>query len=171
MAKQCRHITNVLAAAGLLLVGCEQVPWLNQPSFPGTSRTARVHDVKIGLTDVTPPELTVGVGDEIRFINDRTNPVRVILVEAGKHVACSRGFRGTMDQEADISPGNSASFCFDAGGTVKYMVRSRAMVGGGEKVLSAQITVQEQQPIASATPSPSELPPTQPTGELTPTQE
>jgi plastocyanin len=109
-----------------------------------TSRTAKVHDVHVGLTDVAPAELSVNVGDELRFINDRADPVRIILIDAGKSIACKRGFTGSVDQQADISPGESASFCFEKPGTAKYMVRSKphGMVGG-EKVVSAEIQIRE----------------------------
>ena len=113
-------------------------------AVPETSRTAKVHDVHVGLTEVSPVEASVNVGDELRFINDRADPVRIILIDAGKSIACNRGFRGSVDQQADINPGESASFCFEKAGTAKYMVRSKphGMVGG-EKVVSADIQIQE----------------------------
>lgn len=113
-------------------------------AVPEVSRTAKVQDVRIGLTDVSPAEASVNVGDELRFINDRADPVRIILIDAGKSIACKRGFTGSVDQQADINPGESASFCFEKGGTAKYMVRSKphGMVGG-EKVVSADIQIQE----------------------------
>ena len=113
-------------------------------AVPEVSRTAKVQDVRIGLTDVSPLEASVNVGDELRFINDRADPVRIILIDAGKSIACKRGFRGSVDQEADIKPGESASFCFEKAGTARYMVRSKphGMVGG-EKVVSAEIEIRE----------------------------
>jgi plastocyanin len=113
-------------------------------AIPETSRTARVQDVHVGLTDVAPTETSVDVGDELRFINDRADPVRIILIDAGKSIACKRGFTGAVDQQADINPGESASFCFEKPGTAKYMVRSKphGMVGG-EKVVSAEVQIRE----------------------------
>jgi hypothetical protein len=100
-----------------------------------------VHDVRVSLTDIVPTELNVNVGDEVRFINDKTQPVRIILVEAGKRIACSKGFNGTIDQEAIIKPGQYASFCFNKPGAVKYMAREQTAVTGGEQVLSARIVI------------------------------
>ena len=113
-------------------------------AVPETSRTAKVQDIHVGLTEVSPVEASVNVGDELRFINDRADPVRIILIDAGKSIACKRGFTGSLDQQADISPGESASFCFEKVGTAKYMVRSKphGMVGG-EKVVSAEIQIRE----------------------------
>jgi plastocyanin len=113
-------------------------------TVPETSRTAKVQDIHVGLTDLSPLESSVNVGDELRFINDRADPVRIILIDAGKSIACKRGFTGSVDQQADINPGESASFCFEKAGTAKYMVRSKphGMVGG-EKVVSAEIQIRE----------------------------
>ena len=56
-----------LAVAGLVLMtGCT--------SLPQTSRTAVIHDVKFEAT-LAPADLTVHVGDEIRWVNHRTLPV------------------------------------------------------------------------------------------------
>ena len=118
-----------LAASGLTAV-------------PEVSRTAKVQEVHVGLTDVAPAEASVHVGDELRFINDRADPVRIILIDAGRSSACKRGFSGSVDQQADINPGESASFCFEKAGTAKYMVRSKphGMVEG-EKVVAAEIEI------------------------------
>ena len=132
---------SVMMIIGLALVmsGCNT--WSNKPTVPETSRTAVVHDVRVGLTAIEPAELAANVGDEVRFINDKTQLVRVILIEGGKSIACNKGFNGTIDQEADIKPGQYASFCFSKPGTVKYMARDQTAVTGGEVVLPAQIIV------------------------------
>ena len=123
----------------VMLSGCST--WSNKPTVPEMSRTAVVHDVRVSLTSIEPVELRANVGDEIRFINDKTQPIRVVLIEAGKRIACNKGFNGTIDQEADIKPGQYASFCFSQPGTVKYMARDLTAVTGGEVVLPAQIFV------------------------------
>ncbi len=115
--------------------------WTNQPTVPETSRTAVVHDVRVSLTDITPVELRANVGDEVRFMNDKTQPIRIVLIEAGKSIACNKGFNGTIDQEADIKPGQSASFCFSKPGTVKHMALDQTAVTGGEQIVSAQILI------------------------------
>lgn len=120
-------------------LGCQQ---FGKSAVPETSRTANVHTVKVNMTEISPSDVRVGVGDEILFVNDRTQPVRIILIEGGKSVACQRGFSGNIDQEAEIAAGRSASFCFDRPGTVKYMARSKGGVEGAEIVLPAQIQVQ-----------------------------
>ena len=128
---------------GLMLVlsGCSNSMGTNKPTVPETSRTAVVHDVRVSLTDIQPVELRANVGDEVRFINDKTQLIRIVLIEAGKGIACSKGFNGGIDQEADIKPGQYASFCFSKTGTVKYMAREQSAVTGGEQVLPAQIVI------------------------------
>ena len=123
----------------VMLSGCST--WSNQPTVPQTSRTSVVHDVRVSLTNIEPVELRANVGDEVRFINDKTQPIRVVLIEAGKKIACNKSFNGTIDQEADIKPGQYAGFCFSQSGTVRYMVRDLTAVTGGEAVLPGQIFV------------------------------
>ena len=129
----------MIIALTLMLSGCST--WSNKPTVPEMSRTAVVHDVRVSLTSIDPVELRANVGDEVRFINDKTQPIRVVLIEAGKRIACNKGFNGTIDQEADIKPGQYAGFCFSQPGPVKYMARDLTAVTGGEVVLPAQIFV------------------------------
>jgi plastocyanin len=138
----------LLAIAMTLAVSaCQQ---FGKSAVPETSRTANVHSVIVNFAEVSPSDVTVGVGDEVLFINDRTQPVRIILIDGGKSVACQRGFSGIIDQEAEIAAGRSASFCFDRPGTVKYMARSKGSVEGAEIVLPAQIHVQSESSAAPA---------------------
>ena len=134
-----RSTLCLLAVTALTVSGCQGY---GKSAVPETSRTANVHTVKVDLTEISPAEVTAGVGDEILFVNDRTHPLRIILIEGGKRVACQRGFSGAIDQEAEIAAGRSASFCFDRPGTVKYMARSKGNVEGAEIVLPGQIHVE-----------------------------
>lgn len=129
----------IIFGLAVMLSGC--ATWSNKPTVPETSRTAVVHDIHVSLTDIDPVELRANVGDEVRFINDKTQPIRVVLIEAGKSIACNKGFNGNIDQEADIKPGQYAGFCFSKPGTVKYMARDQSAVTGGEVVLPAQILI------------------------------
>src|SRR5262245_12943365 len=110
---------------------------------PQMSRTVNVHNVKIGLNEVSPAEMTVGVGDEIIFFNNRAQPVHVILIEGGRSIACQRGFAGLMDHEALINPAGTASFCFERTGTFKYMARLKGLFEGAESVQAGQFIVRE----------------------------
>jgi plastocyanin len=140
-----RSWSVLLIPFAVTALGCQQ---FGKSAVPETSRTANVHTVRVNMTEVSPSDVSVAVGDEILFVNDRTQPVRIILIEGGKSVACQRNFSGNIDQEAEIAAGRSASFCFDRPGTVKYMVRSKGGIEGAETVLPAQIQVQGGPPAA-----------------------
>ncbi len=90
--------------AGLIspMAGGSNSVWSNQLSVPETSRTALVHDVRVTLTEIAPIDLRINVGDEVRFIKDKTQAIRIVLIEAGKTTADNMGFNGTIDQERDI---------------------------------------------------------------------
>jgi plastocyanin len=74
-----------------LIAGCSNTMWTNRPTVPETSRTAVVHDVRVSLTDIVPTELHVNVGDEVRFINDKTQPVRIILIKPARGLPVAKG--------------------------------------------------------------------------------
>jgi plastocyanin len=126
------HRIVILLALASLVWGCQH----------GTT-TGNVHNVKIGLNEVLPAEMTVGVGDEIIFFNNRAQPVHVILIEGGRSIACQRGFAGLVDHEALINPAGTASFCFERTGTFKYMARLKGVFGGAESVQAGQFIVRE----------------------------
>ena len=95
------HKIITLVALASLVWGCQHG---TTTVVPQTSRTGNVHNVKLGLNEGSLAEMTVGVGDEILFFNDRTQPVNVILIEGGRSIACQRGFAGLVDQEALSNP-------------------------------------------------------------------
>ena len=130
--------------------GCQElsnVSGLGQPSLPQTSRTGKVHDVRIRDSLIMPPQLTVQAGDEVRFINERATDVRVVVIEPGKTVMCNHGFRGSVDRETVVHPGQSASLCFEGGRAVSYMIRSPQATG--DKILTAQISVNDGELMAT----------------------
>jgi hypothetical protein len=61
-----------------------------------TSRTAVLYDVHVSITDIPSTDLGVNVGDEVRLINHKTRSIRIGLKEAGKSIACKKGFNGPV---------------------------------------------------------------------------
>lgn len=111
--------------------------------IPKTSRTGEIHNVKIE-DDVSPTDLTVRTGDEIRWINVRTMDTRIDLLYPGaQEVACERGFGVTGDEEdsATLGPNESASICFSQPAEIRYNIRMGAAVPGGEEIVSGLIHV------------------------------
>ena len=69
---------------------------------PPTTRSGEVYDVKIEET-LTPAILTVGIGDEVRWVNHRTRPVRIdFLDETLDDVSCQRGFTNWMGMQKEV---------------------------------------------------------------------
>lgn len=88
-------------------------------------RTGTVRYVKI-LDEVKPTTLYVRVGDEIRWLNLQSSPVRVGILNGGWHgdVTCEKGFKrfGTMEDLVVIAPQEYVSLCFAKPATVHYNV-------------------------------------------------
>lgn len=119
-----------------LLAGCT--------SLPQTSRTAVIHDVKFeGALD--PADLTVRVGDEIRFVNHRTLPVLIDIPGLNADMlSCDRGFTGMMGgvtELKELDPSKSASLCFSKPIVISYNARMRSADPGGMKIEPGTIRV------------------------------
>jgi plastocyanin len=100
-----------------------------------TTRTGAIHDV-IFADRMTPTDLRVQPGDEIRWVNQRTMPVTVeFLDDALNDVTCQSGFSNLLRRQqeaATIRPNESASLCFGTVGTVTYNARMESAVAGGQ---------------------------------------
>jgi plastocyanin len=108
------------------------------------TRTGTIHDVKFEER-MTPADLRVQVGDEVRWVNQRTTPVTVEFLEGAlKDVVCQKGFAsfvGRRQEAATINPNESASLCFGKAGTVSYNARMDSAVAGGQIIESGTIRV------------------------------
>jgi hypothetical protein len=64
-------------------------------------------------------------GDEVRWINGRTTPVRVVFLSsvAGR-LSCNQGFSGFMEpvESAVLAPNEHAAACFTHPGSMRYAV-------------------------------------------------
>jgi plastocyanin len=120
------NVSKALVAAGLLfMVACS--------SLPDTSRTGVVHDIKIVESKLEPAEITVRPGDEVRWVNYRTKPVRIVFLDRLDEVLmCRRGFSGSAMNDATIKASKAASLCFVKPGRYKYNARLEAEVAGEE---------------------------------------
>src|SRR5919106_1408135 len=116
-----------------LLVGCAGMPWSS--GLHDTSRTGRVHDIKITADEVTPKKITVQPGDEIRWVNHRTAPVSIAFTDPlDQKLTCQRHFAQMTGRghTTTIAPNESASLCFTGPGVLTYMARMEANVPGHE---------------------------------------
>jgi plastocyanin len=126
----------LLGAAVFLMVGCAGVPM--------TSRTGAIHEVKFE-EHMMPSDLRVQPGDEIRWVNHRTMPVRIDFLDGAlSEVTCERGFSNFIGrrQEAIVIESNqTASLCFSKAGVITYNVRMDAAVPGGQIIEPGTIRV------------------------------
>ena len=76
--------------------------------------------------EVTPLSLFAGVGEEIRWQNDREEPVQLSILEArgATDLACNKGFGwfGQFTEHVTIAPHESVSLCFSKPATIRYNV-------------------------------------------------
>jgi hypothetical protein len=95
-----------VAVLGLIMisVGCA--------SLPHTTRTGRIYQTRIG-DDLSPKEVTVKVGEEVRWVNSRSLDSRIDLLPITlKHLSCQKGFTnfmGMMQESVSLKPNDSAS--------------------------------------------------------------
>jgi plastocyanin len=132
---------TMMIGAALLAVGCASVE--------STTRTGRIHEVRFAER-MSPDNLRIEPGDEIRWINERSSPVTVeFLAGALDSVSCEQGFskrgltnlRGAREESTTIRPSDSASLCFTVEGTMTYNARMESDVAGGQLIESGTIRV------------------------------
>jgi plastocyanin len=131
----------LLIVVVIFAVGCA--------SLPKISRTGTIHEVRI--EDIlSNPNLTAQVGDEIRWVNVRTEPVSIEFTpKSVGSFSCNNGFSGMLGRsrdEAKVDPSESVSLCFSKNGIYKYNVRMKASVPGGEIIVSGVINVGNVEP-------------------------
>jgi plastocyanin len=130
-----------LIVATLFAVGCA--------SLPKISRTGVIHEVRIEDT-LSNPNLTVQAGDEIRWVNVRTESVSIEFTpESEESFSCNHGFTNWLGRSkavANVDLGESVSLCFSKNGIYKYNVRMKAAVPGGAIIVSGVINVGNVQP-------------------------
>lgn len=113
-------------------------------SLPEASRTGKVYEVIIqeGLHPVSPRDVKVRPGDEVRFANHRVDPVWVYFFrDSPDELACQRGFSfywGT-EESAKIRPNESASICFSKPVSVGFSVQMEPTFRGGDEPGSQKI--------------------------------
>jgi plastocyanin len=84
---------------------------------------------------LTPMELTANAGDEIRWINKRNGPIRVVFLDPiNDKFSCKNGFGGltVKSNSAALDPNESASVCFKNPGYYRYTVRMESASSKGE---------------------------------------
>ncbi len=113
-------------------------------STPSTTRSGEIHDVKIE-EGLTPAVLTVGIGDEVRWINHRSSDVRIDFLDGAlDDVSCQRGFTNWMGMQKEsttVGANKSASLCFVKAAVIDYNVRMDSALPGGKQIVRGEVRV------------------------------
>jgi plastocyanin len=116
-----------LGVALLFVLGCQAVPTV--------TRTGDVKDIIIG-DDLSSREIAVNTGDEVRWINKRTQPVRVVFLDPvlDKQLSCKNNVGGWMtpSDTAKLDKNETASVCFRDPGYFRYIVRMESSKTTGD---------------------------------------
>jgi plastocyanin len=116
-----------LGVALLFVLGCQ--------AGPTVTRTGDVKDIIIG-DDLSSREIAVNTGDEVRWINKRTQPVRVVFLDpvSDKQLSCKNNVGGWMtpSDTAQLGKNETASVCFRDPGYFRYIVRMESAQTTGD---------------------------------------
>ncbi|TKB82015.1 MAG: hypothetical protein E8D44_13010 [Nitrospira sp.] len=111
---------------------------------PTTTRSGVVHDIRIA-EGPEPADLIVNPGDEVRWVNARTLPLRIDLVNVkSDELSCERKFSnifGVIQESATIEPNGTASACFAKAGVVNYNLRMDSALPGGKVIVPGIIRI------------------------------
>jgi len=103
--------------------------------MPTVTRTGDVKDIIIG-DELSSSETAVNTGDEVRWVNKRTQPVRVIFLDAvlDKQLSCKNNVGGWMTPRdtAQLGKNETASVCFRDPGYFRYIVRMESAKTTGD---------------------------------------
>jgi plastocyanin len=125
-----------LGVALVFVLGCQ--------ALPTVTRTGDVKDIIIG-DDLSSREIAVNTGDEVRWINKRTQPVRVIFLDAvlDKQLSCKNNVGGWMtpSDTAKLGKNETASACFRDPGYFRYIVRMESALTTGDINIQGVIKV------------------------------
>ena len=126
----------------------------NTRDLKHSTRTGKIFDIRVG-DQLIPEQMRVRPGDEVRWVNARSEPINIVFVDELKdRLSCQNGFvtggsiKGMFSENAPIArittlqPNDHASLCFASAGTYTYNTRMDAVVAGGEKNLRGNIVVE-----------------------------
>jgi hypothetical protein len=107
----------IVTAQFMYMVGCQ--------SISSAPRGGEIQEIFVGR-DLSPAELNVKTGDEVRWTNKLMVPVRIELLEpVDAKLSCHNNFGGffTGRNAVTLGPNESASLCFREPIDSKYVVR------------------------------------------------
>ena len=127
-------ITVFVLGLALFTAGCQ--------SAPHPSNMARIHTVNVG-PKIEPLQINAGRGDEVRWVNQRSQPIALIFPKSDDvRISCRSGFKNIDSVlSAVVAPNASASMCFAELGKYDYQVRLDENVPAAETDRNASVFV------------------------------
>jgi len=120
----------------VVMGGCE--------STPTATRTGGVRDIVIG-DKLFAAQVTVNPGDEVRWVNTRRVPVRIVFLNpvSDRQLSCKNNFGGVLTPSgtANLATNQTASACFQNPGSYPYIVRMEGTLTTGEILVPGIIQV------------------------------
>jgi plastocyanin len=120
----------------VVMGGCE--------STPTATRTGGVRDIVIG-DKLFAAQVSVNPGDEVRWVNTRRVPVRIVFLNpvSDKQLSCKNNFGGVLTPSgtANLATNQTASACFQNPGSYPYIVRMEGTLTTGEILVPGIIQV------------------------------
>lgn len=120
---------SMMAVAFLSLTACSSSPTASntRSEMESGTKTGMVKNIVVKDT-ITPDALTVRAGDEVRWINQRQEPITITIDGPLEHnVSCRNGFSKALgmgvDNSTTLASNETAGLCFSRIGTVNYSVR------------------------------------------------
>jgi plastocyanin len=130
------NLIRYLGVGLLFVLGCQ--------GMPTVTRSGDVKDIIIG-DNLALTETAVNAGDEVRWINKRNAPVRVIFLDAvlDKQLSCKNNVGGWMtpSDTAQLATNQTASVCFRDPGYFRYIVRMESAKTTGDISVQGVIKV------------------------------
>ncbi len=126
----------------MIIAGCATLA--GTAGIADSTRTGTIHDV-VFEERMVPVGLQVEMGDEVRWVNRRSTPVKLEFLDGSlDKVVCQSGFSSFLrrqQESAVIKPNQSASLCFGRAETVRYNARMESPVAGGQIIETGSIYV------------------------------
>ena len=128
-------VATLVLGLSLFTAGCQSVPY--------SSKATRIHTVNVG-PKIEPLQINAGRGDEVRWVNQRSEPIAVVFPKSDAvSISCRSGFK-TVDQtilSAVVAPNASASLCFSELGKYNYQVRLDENIPSAEVDRNASVWI------------------------------
>ena len=127
-------VASLVLGLSLFTAGCQSAPY--------SSPAARIHTVNVG-PKIEPLQINAGRGDEVRWVNQRSQPIALIFPKSDDvRISCRSGFKNNDSVlSAVVAPNASASMCFSELGKYDYQVRLDENLPGAETDRNASVFV------------------------------